>query len=134
MVDESGAELKDYKIFCFNGEPKIIQVHFDRFANHKRILYDTEWNYIPVSIGYPTDPNMVMDKPGGRGDNLQKMLGIAKKISGNIPHVRVDLYSIYDKIYFGELTFTHGAGCLKFEPEEFGFEMGSWLELPKDTQ
>jgi len=129
MVDESGTELKDYKIFCFNGEPKIVQVHFDRFTNHKRNSYDTEWNYIPVSIGYPSHPNMVIDKPS----NLQQMLDLARKMSENIPHVRVDLYSIHNKIYFGELTFIHGAGYLKIEPKGFDFEMGSWLELPKET-
>jgi len=125
MVDESGTELKDYKIFCFNGEPKIIQVHFDRFTNHKRNSYDTEWNYLPVSIGYPSYPNMVIDKP----NNLQEMLDLAKKMSENIPHVRVDLYSIHNKIYFGEYTFIHGAGYLRIEPKEFDFEMGSWVEL-----
>jgi hypothetical protein len=123
MVDESETELKDYKVFCFNGEPKIIQVHFDRFTNHKRNIYDTEWNYIPVSIGHPIYPN-VINKPS----NLQEMLNLAKKMSENIPHVRVDFYSIHNKIYFGELTFIHMAGFLKFEPKEFDFEMGSWIK------
>jgi len=125
MVDESETELKDYKIFCFNGEPKIVQVHFDRFTNHKKNSYDTEWNYIPVSHGHPTYPNTT-NKPS----NLQEMLDLAKKMSENIPFVRVDLYSIHNKIYFGELTFIPGAGYLKIEPKEFDFEMGSWLELP----
>jgi len=125
MVDESETELKDYKIFCFNGKPKIIQVDFNRFTNHKRNLYDTEWNYIPVSIKYPTDPKKNNKRPAG----LQNMLSLAQVMSKNIPHVRVDFYSIHDNIYFGELTFIPGAGYEKFEPEEFGFEMGSWLEI-----
>ncbi|MCU9942847.1 glycosyl transferase, partial [Bacillus pacificus] len=40
MVDESGTELKDYKMYCFNGETKIIQVDYDRFNGHKRNLYN----------------------------------------------------------------------------------------------
>jgi hypothetical protein len=130
MVDESGIELKDYKFFCFSGEPKIIQVDFNRFTNHKRNLYDVKWNYIPVSLGCPTEPNTAIDKPS----NLQEMLDLAKKMSENIPHVRVDFYLIQDKIYFGELTFAHGGGYEKFEPEQFDFEMGSWLELPKKPE
>jgi len=129
MVDESGAELKDYKFFCFNGEPKVIQVDFDRFTNHGRNLYDVEWCYIPVSILYPTDPSRVINRPS----KLEKMLDLAKILSENIPHVRVDFYSIRDKIYFGELTFTHGSGYEKFEPKEFGLEMGSWIKLPKES-
>jgi hypothetical protein len=127
MVDESGTELKDYKIFCFNGEPKVIQVDFDRFKNHKRNLYDTEWNYIPVSVKFPTNPNRIINKPS----KLEEMLKQAKALSKNIPHVRVDFYSIYNKIYFGELTFTHGAGYEKFEPEKYNEIFGSWINLPK---
>jgi len=128
MVDESGTELKDYRIFCFNGMPKIIFVDrsiLDKSTNVRNI-YDIEWNYIPVSVAYPTDPNMMIDKP----NNLQEMLNLAKKMSKNIPHVRVDFYSINDKTYFGELTFTHAAGYQKFEPKKFALEMGNWLELP----
>jgi hypothetical protein len=127
MVDESGFELKDYKIFCFNGVPKIIQVHFDRFTDHKRNLYDIEWNYISAYILHPTDPNTIITKP----KKLKEMLYIAEILSKDIPHVRVDLYLIGNDIFFGELTFTHAAGFAKFEPEEFALQMGKWIELPK---
>ncbi len=126
MVDESGIELKDYKIFCFNGKAKIIQVDYGRFTNHKRNLYDTEWQYIPASIKLPTDPNVVIKKPS----KLETMLKLAEILAKDYPHVRVDFYSINDKIYFGELTFYHGSGFEKFEPEEFGLTMGNLIELP----
>jgi len=126
MVDESGIELKDYKIFCFNGIPRVIQVDFDRFVDHKRLIFDTEWNYIPVAIAYPTNHEWIINKP----ENLGEMLHLAEILSKNYPHVRVDLYSIAGRIYFGELTFTHEAGFAKFEPEEFAYKMGSWIELP----
>ncbi|GBU23738.1 glycosyl transferase [Fibrobacteria bacterium R8-3-H12] len=129
MVDKQKIEPEDYRIFSFNGTPKIIFV--DRSILKKksniRNLYDVEWNYIPVSVGYPTDCNRIISKP----NKLEEMLKLTKILSKNIPCVRVDFYLIDDKIYFGELTFTHAAGYQKFEPKEFGFEMGSWLELPK---
>jgi hypothetical protein len=129
MIDESEFELKDYKIFCFNGVPKIIQVHFDRFTDHKRNLYDIEWNYIPACIGYPADPNTIITKP----KNLKEMLDIAKVLSKDIPHVRVDLYLVGDDIFFGELTFAHANGFMKFEPEEFALQMGEWIILPSPS-
>jgi len=127
MVDESGTELRDYKVYCFNGKPKFIQVIFGRFTGSKCNLYDIEWSYIPVARAFPTDPGVVISKPS----RLEKMLDLAKILSGDYPFVRVDFYSIGDRVYFGELTFTPASGFGKFDPEEFDLEAGSWLELPK---
>lgn len=125
MVDESGTELKDYKIFCFNGVPRIIQVDFNRFKEHKRNMYDTGWNYIPISYNYPSDSNKLIKKPR----NLEDMLKFAKMLSQNYPFVRVDFYSIYNKIYFGEITFYPASGFGIFNPETYDYLLGSWITL-----
>ena len=119
-------ELRDYKIFCFNGEPKLIEVDFDRFKNHKRNFYDLNWNYIDCQIQYPNDPTVNIKKP----DELSKMLELSRVLSDKFPHVRVDFYIVEEKIIFGELTFWHASGMAPFKPEEFETTMGSWLELP----
>ena len=125
LVDESGCELKDYKIFCFNGEPKLIQVDFGRFDVHKRNLYTTNWKYIDASIKYPNDPAAQIPRP----ERLERMLEIAGKLSKKMPYIRVDMYSIREKIYFSELTLYHGSGMERFTPEEFEYQMGDWMEL-----
>ena len=126
IVDESNKELKDYKIFNFNGKAKLIQVDFDRFESHKRNLYTTDWEYIKATLQYPTDPNRIISRP----KKLEKMLELAEKISANIPHVRTDFYSIGDKIYFGEMTFYHGAGYEIFTPKELDYKLGELIDLP----
>ena len=128
MVDESGFELKDYKIFCFNGEPKFIQVDFDRFVNHMRNLYTTDWQYIKAKIEYPTAPDRQISKP----KVLDEMLDLARNLSKGIPHVRTDFYCIDNKVYFGEMTFYHGSGFEHFEPAKYGLEIGSWINLPME--
>ena len=125
MTDESGIELKDYKIFNFNGEPRIIQVDYDRFVQHKRNLYTTDWNYIDAAIQYPNDPNRKITRP----KKLEKMLELARILSKDIPYVRTDFYCIDERIYFGELTFYHESGFGKFTPEKFDLEMGEWINL-----
>ena len=127
MEDIPEKELMDYKIFCFDGEPKLIQVNFDCYSQYKRNFYTPEWEYIPVSIVYPTYPEIKIDKP----KHLDEMLDLAKKLSTKIPHVRVDLYQIRDRIYFGEMSFYSESGCGKISPESFGVKMGSWLKLPE---
>lgn len=130
MVDESGIELKDYKIFCFNGKAKFILVDFGRFSNHYRNIYDLDWNLLDLQIKFPSDNNNKIPKP----KKLDEMINIAEKLSKDIPHLRVDLYSINEKIYFGELTFYHGSGFTNFLPEEWNNIVGDLLELPKNKK
>lgn len=126
LSDSSGEPPNDYKVFNFNGEPRFIQVDYQRFVNHKRNLYTKDWEYIEASIEYPTDSNIKLDKP----KNIKKLLEAAKTLSKNFPHCRTDFYCIDNKLFFGEMTFYHGSGTELFYPEEFGLEMGSWLKLP----
>ena len=129
MVDESGTELKDYKIYCFNGESKIIEVIFNRFTNEpKENFYSPKWEYQPLTTGdYATDQNIEIKKP----ECLDKMLDLAKKLSEKMIHVRVDFYVINEKIYFGELTFYNAGGHSEFNPPEWNKIFGDWMILPK---
>ena len=127
LTDESNTELKDYKLFCFNGEPRIIQVDYNRFIDHKRNLYDTEWNEIDAQIEYPSDKTRVIAKPR----TLNKLLELSKKLSFGIPFVRTDFYCVDDKVFFGELTFYPGAGFEKIHPENFDEILGRGIKLPK---
>lgn len=126
MVDESGTELKDYKFFCFDGEPKMLFVATDRPYDTRFDFFDTDWNHLPFKQGHPLATKEIR-KPVG----FEKMLEISRKLSKGFPHVRVDLYDINGHIYFGELTFFHFSGNVPFEPEEWDYKIGEWLHLPQ---
>lgn len=126
MVDESGTELKDYKFFCFDGEPKMLYVATDRPYDTRFDFFDMDWNHLPFKQGHPLATKEIK-KPAG----FEEMKEIARKLSKGIPHVRVDLYDINGKIFFGELTFFHFSGNVPFEPEEWDYKIGEWLKLPK---
>ena len=126
MEDNDSGEIPDDKIFTFSGEPQIIQVDFDRFKAHKRNLYDIAWNYIEAKIQFPNDPSTTIDKPKA----LQELLDLSKKISKGRAQVRTDFYLINEKIYFGEMTFYHGAGYEQFVPSELGEYFGGYIQLP----
>lgn len=114
----------DYKIFCFKGVPKFIQVDLERATNHLRDYYDLDWNILPFGNEYPRSGQKT-DKPS----NLSEMIEIAQKLSKNFEHVRVDLYFQNQKIYFGELTFTPQNGMGRFDPPEYDEIIGSYLSL-----
>ena len=126
MVDESNVELKDYKFFCFNGEPKKLYIVRGRGGNVQGDFYDMSFNKVRLKIKN-NNSNIVQTKP----KSFERMLEICKKLSNDIPHVRVDLYDINGKIYFGELTFHHNSGMEKFEPESYDELFGSWIDLSK---
>ena len=124
MEDESGYQLKDYKLFCFNGEPELIMVDSDRFSDHKRNVYDKKWRKIDVNINFP-NCNVDFEKPM----DLEKMLRLSKKLSKGIPFVRIDFYIIKDKIFFGEITFYPGSGFQVITPEIWNKKLGDMIDL-----
>jgi len=122
QADES---LCDYKILCFGGEPHCIICHYDRYTDHRSNIYDTQWNDRHITGNYPQGSGV--RKP----ENLEEMLEVARILSADFPSVRVDLYSINGKTYFGELTFFHCSGYMQYDPDSFDFELGEKFILPK---
>lgn len=118
--------INDYKFMCFNGEAKYIILDVDRQVDHKRNIYDTNWNFIDVSSDHPNFGDCV-PKP----DGLDEMLKVANRLAKDFPSVRVDLYWVNGKVYFGELTFYPWTGYVSFTPDEFDFELGKQFTLPE---
>lgn len=125
-VDGCG-ELRDYKFFCFNGKPKAILIASERFSGHHTYFdyFDMDGNHLPFTQGGSNNP--VIPKLPSTFEEMKK---IAKKLSQGIPHVRIDLYSVDDKVYFGEFTFFDSSGFEKFTPKEWDDIFGDWLILP----
>lgn len=126
LLDEYGNLPMDYKIFCFNGNPRFIQVDIDRHTNHRRNIYDTSWNLLPFEIYYPMAPDAILGKP----KHLEEILGISRRLSVGFCFVRVDLYYVQEKIYFGEMTFIHASGYERFRPQEYDRFFGDHIILP----
>lgn len=117
------AGVSDYKIFCYNGKAKYIIVDVDRYIGHKRNFYDREWNRLPLSSDCPA-----ADREIEQPQNFERMMEIAEKLSEGFPYVRVDLYNVEGKIYFGELTFYPWSGYVNFDPDEYDFVFGEDFE------
>lgn len=128
MENKDVSELLDYKVFNFNGEPRLIQVDYNRFKSHKKNLYKPDWSFMNISINYPNDPNHQIEKPA----KLDTMLELSRKLSKGLPFVRTDFYCIDEKIFFGEITFFPGSGFMTFDPEKMNTILGKQINLPQD--
>ena len=128
LEGDDGLPLFDYKFFCFNGKVQMIYVDTWKNGEHRINAYDSNFNLFKgVELGYPTDTETVVKIPKA----FKEMKKIAEDLSKDFLHVRVDFYYTHGKIYFGELTFTKGAGFGKIKPYDFDVKMGNWLKLPK---
>lgn len=124
---DDGKPPKDYKIFCFNGEPQYLFVASDRVEHQTKFdFYTKNWEWIPAKNKYPNAGDVLK-----RPDCLDEMFEIARILAKPFPEVRVDLYYEKGKIYFGELTFYHFAALTPFEPAEFDEKMGECFKLPE---
>jgi len=128
MIDKTVDDLRDYKVMCFNGGAKLIEVHENRFARgrgYTQTFYDREWNKLDISQKGLAPTNQIRKKPR----NLEKMLELSEIIAKDMYHARIDWYSIDDKLYFGEITFYDGSGFTKFDNTEDDIFLGNLIKL-----
>lgn len=125
LVDESLVELKDYKIHNFNGKPKIIEVDYDRFREHKQVFYNTDWDKLEYSRSYAIEDGRNIERPQA----LTKMLELAEKLANGRSYLRTDFYSIDHQLYFGEMTFYPAAGFGAWNPKEIEEKLGDCMNI-----
>ena len=116
--------IYDYKFFCFNGNPRFVQVDIDRFSNHKRLYYDMDWRKLDFSIAYPLY-NQNIQKPS----QFEEMKLIVQKLSKDYSFVRIDLYIHDQKVYFGEITLYPEGGSAPFIPKKYNRIIGEFIHL-----
>lgn len=123
---ENSADLRDYKFFCFNGKVKFFKIDFGRFVEHHANYYSPKGDLLPFGeVACQPDISHVENMP----NNLSEMIRLAETLSANYKFLRVDLYNVNGKIFFGELTFYPAAGMGTFIPEEWDEKLGNLLAL-----
>jgi len=112
----------EYRISCFNGEPKFIEL----FIQNKVAFFDTNWNKLGIEYKYYQNlgDNQII-KP----QNLDKMLELAKQLSKDFKFVRVDMYEYNNKIYLSEMTFTPFSGFIQYAQSENDDKFGQYLTI-----
>lgn len=128
MEDAEVGELRDYKFFCFGGKPRYMLLSTDRADATKPTrgdFFDMDFGHMPFHKKHPNAPVMP-EKPR----NFEKMRDLAARMSADLPAVRIDLYDVNGRIYFGEYTFFSASGFGPFQPDEWDEKLGSLIPLP----
>ena len=124
LLDDDGKIAKDFNFHMFHGKCKLVRVIFDRINHLSISTFDEEWNFLSVK-----KPNRLQGPKIKKPKNYEIMLELAEKLSKHFDFVRVDLYNVKGKIYFGELTHYFASGMGKFEPSSFSFELGKYWKI-----
>lgn len=129
-MEDAQGHFYDFKFHCYNGKPQFVAMTSDLTSENKAdacmAYYDMDWNKQEFHDTYRRDERDV--QPPLNFDEMKKIAGILAK---DFLTVRVDLYNLDGKIYFGEMTFTDSAGYTKFEPAEYDLVLGKMLTLPQ---
>lgn len=131
LVDSKAPYLRDFKFYCFNGEPKVFYITSDKGGDlpTRQDFFDINGNHINLEDkDYTNNPIKAPDLP----DHLDEMLSFSKKLAKDTYHLRVDFYEINGTVYVGELTFHENAGFCSFKPDSWNLTLGSWIHLPID--
>ena len=124
FLSEDGVTVpKDYKLFCFDGVPKMIQVDSDRFGGHTQNFYDLDWNRLPFTYGTPSGP-----EDDERPAQLDEILTLSRKLAAPFRFVRVDLYVNEKEIRVGELTFVPQGANVRLLPEAADIDLARLFE------
>lgn len=117
MLNFSGDTPPDYKFFATRGNVFLVQLDLDRFKGHKRNVYDRDFNLLDIKIKRNNGP--LLEKPSV----YNRAREIAEQLSVDFDFIRVDLYLIDDKVYFGELTNVPGNGFEKIYPKKADYDL-----------
>jgi hypothetical protein len=124
MTSNTGRDIRDYKFLCFDGIPRYMFVISDRSTDCRSDFYDMDFNRLPIVDTYP-----MSDEPMEKPVFFDEMVELVTKLAQGLRTVRIDLYEIDGKIYFGEYTFYDGGGFWPKEPEEWEYRMGDLIRI-----
>ena len=132
LEDKESHLIRDYKFFCFNGDPKFIYVSegLEDHSTAKISFFDLDFKPMPFKRSDYSAFETIPKKP----INLDLMIKFSKILSKDIPHIRVDFYEVNKKLYFGELTFFTCSGFIPFDPIEWDQKLGEMLKLPFEKE
>ena len=126
-ITDSNGELNDYKFSTYNGEATDVMICLERNSGDTKFyFFDSNWNLLRYNKRGKSAPS---DFTVPRPQNMDKMFDIAAALSTNIPYLRVDLYNVDGKIYFGELTFFPQSGFDRNLLKETEILFGSRIKL-----
>lgn len=124
FLDDNGKVPEDYKFFCYSGRAEFLQVSFDRFGDASERLLDRDFNPLALYNGVKINFRRMMPP-----QSYEDMVRVAESLAEDFDFIRVDLYNVGGRIFFGEFTCYPAGGLARFIPKEYDFIFGEKWKL-----
>lgn len=125
LVDNDSYPI-DYKFWCFSGRVETVTVHFDRFGTHSTRGFSRDFEEGGLGFQFPTYQGQYAIPP-----NHRQMVRLAESLAEGFDFMRVDLYNIDGRIYFGEMTPYPGGVSTEFRPRSLDASLGAKWRFPQ---
>jgi len=135
LTDEKGELPADYKLHCFNGKVRMINVDIGKGTKNKfRQWFNRDWELEPYQWSgiFKKDPELLGQKVP-KPKILDLMIKESEKLSKDFPYIRIDWYIVKNELFFGEMTFHHAGGLQPFDPPKWDLKLGEELVLPSNV-
>jgi hypothetical protein len=124
LLKDVHGTLADYKVHCFEGIPKYIQINYPDTADNARVMIDFENNV----VDYPFVSGKNSDKVWDVRAYLPTLYSISEKMSKPFVFVRVDFFIVGGHIYIAEMTFYPSGGVVLRRSDKINREWGSMID------
>lgn len=126
----------DFKVHCFNEEPKFIEICLplnqefigtpDNPSFHDFQFYDCNWQLQPFSC-----VKQPIKIPQEEPPFLKEMLEYAKILSKGFSYVRIDFSPCKSDLHVVEMSFTPFAALVPFIPANYDLLLGKMIDISK---
>ena len=132
ISDGKNIDLIDYKFICFQRKPFYCFCCTNRFSDLRFDYFDMNWNHMKFERAdhLNSEHPEKIQKP----KTFKLMKKLAAELCKDFDHVRVDFYEVNGQVYFGEMTFTPGAGVFRYKSAGTDEYFGSLITLPPPTE
>lgn len=127
-IIEDGRAPTGYKVMCFGGVPRVVQMHTSHTGKPTIDLYDTQGKALGIGkVGYARSGVKALDH--AMVGRLCRVAGALARAIGSPPYVRVDLYCVDGRVLFGEFTFYDSGGLREFTPASSNTWLGRMITI-----
>lgn len=129
LQNTDGTDIIDYKFYCYGGELMYFMYSIGE-AHHKVRNVKLSPNKVLIDQYFKKEcqlSNVEIKLP----NNIDEMINIARQEGRNFPHLRIDMYSVNDRIYIGEYTFYSNGGFINIYSQEYSQMLADKIDISK---